>query len=190
MASLDDLYQAGCLGIVKASENYDSKINAKFSSYAYNYILGEMKEVVRKNKPLSISKEADSLNIKINKAKTLLAQQLMRNPTMLELSEFLDIDYLYLNKFINNNSFSSIDEPLGEDSLVLGEMIASKSTDIDLLLTLKEEILNLKEPDRTIMIKRYYEDMTQTEIADELGLNQTSVSRCENKVLKKLRQTV
>ena len=189
-ASLEDLYQAGCLGIIKASKNYDSNRSTKFSSYAYDYILGEMRLLIRQNKPFKISKEKSSLAYKIEKTRSLLTQKMMREPTTTELADFLEISEYQLAEILNSNKVDSLDNTYGDTNMMLHEIISAPYLEKDTLIMLKDMINSLEEPERTIMIERYYEDMTQSEVADNLGLNQTYVSRSENKVLKKFRQTI
>ena len=186
--NIEDLYQAGCIGIIKASKNYQNDKGTKFSSYAYSYILGEMKALVRETRPLKVSREMLSLNNKLMKSKALLAQKLMHEPTNKELSEFLEMPLSELEIILDNNvQISSIDDAYGDTNMLMHEIISSPNVDIDSLIMLKEAIETLEEPERTIMIERYYEDMTQCEVAEALGLKQTFVSRREQKVLKKLR---
>lgn len=190
-ANIEDLYQAGCIGIIKASKNYRSDKGAKFSSYAYTYILGEMKALVREDTPLKVSKEITSLRQKIERAKALLTQKLMYEPTNEELSVFLEIPASQIDEILNSHVYvSSIDDTYGDTNMLMHEIISSQSVDTDTLIMLKEAIETLEEPERSIMIERYYEDMTQCEVAESLGLKQTFVSRREQKVLKKLRQTL
>ncbi len=189
--SIEDLYQAGCIGIIKASKNYQNDKNTKFTTYAYSYILGEMKELVREEKPLKISKEILSLRNKIEKAKVLLTQKLMHEPTNEELSLFLEIPISRVDEILNSNIYvSSIDDGYGDTNMLMHEIISSPNIDADALIMLKESIETLEEPERSIMIERYYKDMTQSEVAEDLGLKQTFVSRREQKVLQKLRQRV
>lgn len=188
--NIEDLYQAGCIGIIKASKNYQNDKNTKFSSYAYSYILGEMKALVRENKPFKFSKEIISLKSKVEKAKTLLTQKLMYEPTNEELSVFLEMPQSQIDELLKNPQLNSMDDTYGDTNMLMHEIISMPDIDLDTLIMLKEVINNLEEPDRTIMIERYYEDMTQCEVAKNLGLKQTCVSRKEAKVLKKIRQNV
>ena len=190
-ASIEDLYQTGCMAVVKASQNYREDMGTKFSTFVYPYILGEMKSLVRENNPIKVSKEMLSLNNKVMEARTLLAQKLMRMPTNFELSSFLEMPEEEIELILNSNFFiSSLDATYGDTDLMMHEIISDKTVDIDTLIMLKEAIENLEEPERSIMIKRYYEDMTQSEVALDLGLKQTFVSRREKKVLTRLRQTI
>lgn len=189
--NIEDLYQAGCIGIIKASRNYQSDKNTKFSSYVYSYILGEMKSLVRETKPLKVSKEITSLRHKVEHTKTLLTQKLMHEPTNEELSLFLEIPLEQIEEILSSNTYvSSIDESYGDTNMLMHEIISSPNIDTDTLIMLKEAIETLEEPERSIMIGRYYEDMTQCEVAKNLGLKQTFVSRRENKVLEKIRQCI
>lgn len=184
----DDLYQAGCKGMLLAYQNYDPSKGAKFTSYAYSYILGEMKAVVRENKSLKVGKNINTLNNQIEKARSLLEQSLMREPSNYELSQYLEIPESLVDLALNSKvSVQSIDSAYGDTNMMLHEIISSPCVDTDTLLFLKTELDNLEEPERTIMIERYYEDMTQSEIAKGLGLSQVDVSRREKKVLTKLR---
>ena len=189
--NIEDLYQAGCIGAIKASKNYDENRGTKFSSFAYPYILGEMKDLVRKNNPVKISKEIFSLNKKVAEAKSSLMQAFLREPTIEELSVYLEMDEADIEEILNYNFFvSSIDSTYGDTNMLMEEVISDENVDIDTLIMIKTMISNLEEPERSIMIKRYYEDMTQTEVANSLGLKQTFVSRHEAKVLKHLRKTI
>lgn len=185
----EDLYQAGCKGMQDAYRTYDPNKGAKFTSHAYRYILGEMINVVNKDKCVKVSREVTRLNNQIEKAKSMLAQKLMREPTITELSNYLEVPEYYLIEAMNSNvTAQSIDSMVGDTNMMLHEVISSKEIDVDTLLYLKTELESLNEPERTIMIQRYYEDMTQTEVANSLGLSQVDVSRREKKVLTKIRQ--
>ncbi len=184
----EDLYQAGCKGMQDAYRTYDPNKGAKFTSHAYRYILGEMINVVNKDKCVKVSREVTRLNNQIEKAKSMLAQKLMREPTITELSNYLEVPEYYLIEAMNSNvTAQSIDSMVGDTNMMLHEVISSKEIDVDTLLYLKTELESLNEPERTIMIQRYYEDMTQTEVANGLGLSQVDVSRREKKVLTKIR---
>ena len=110
----DDLYQAGYMGLIMAYKNFDPSFNVKFSTYAYSYILGEMKKIINDNN-LKYSKELLSLKYKIDKVSILLTQKLMRIPTKKEIIEFLNItDYEYEEVMQMENTVS-LDSIVGED---------------------------------------------------------------------------
>jgi len=184
----EDLYQAGCIGIIKGYPNYDPTKNTKFSTYIYSYILGEMKKLVREDKLVKVSRDLTRLRGKILEANDILTQKLMRVPTTYELCDFLNIDEHLLTEALNSNIISeSFDKNVGDTNLLMHEVISSPNINYNDLLYLKMEIETLEEPERTIMINRYFEGMTQSEIAKNIGLNQVEISRKEKKVLSKIR---
>ena len=187
----EDLFQAGCIGLIKAYQNYKEEFGTKFSTYAYPYILGEIKKYVREDKGIKISRDISKLNLKIERANLILSQKLMRVPTYKELSEYLGIDEYYISEALcSNNVLQSLDQPIVSDSkdLTLYDTIPNIETmDLDTLLTLKNELSRLSKNEYQIITDHYLKDRTQSEIADSLGINQVQVSRCEKKILKKLR---
>lgn len=186
---IDDLFQAGCIGMMEAYKNFDDSRGVKFTTFAYPYILGRISEYVRENHTVRLSRDMMRAKRKVDQAKIYLSQEFMREPTDLELSKYLDIPLENLNVLINYKGDGiSLDEPYLDD-LSLYDTISSSDIDYDSLIFLKEEFESLQEPERTIMFQRYFEDMTQSEVASNLGLTQAHVSRSENKVLTKLRKT-
>ena len=171
--SIDDLYQAGCIGIIKGYNNYKENMNTKFSTYIYSYILGEMKKLVSEDKLFKVSRDIRRLRNKIFEASDKLSQILMRKPTNFEICEFLNISEACLVEALNSDiGISSIDSEYGDTSMLMHEIIGSHDINYDDLLYLKMSIEKLEEPERTIMIKRYYEDMTQKQISEITGINQ------------------
>ncbi len=185
----EDLFQAGCIGIIMAYKNYNPDMNVKFTTYAYPYILGEMKKLVREDKTVKVSRSIQLLNLKIEKANILLTQKLMRTPTILELSDFLEIPIHMIEEAINSSKpIYSIDEPLNDEGkeLTLQDTIG-KMDNIDDLLLLKEELSKLNPFEQELISKRYMDDLTQQQTAYELGISQVQVSRGEQKILTKLK---
>ena len=186
---MDDLFQAGCIGMMEAYKKFDASRGVKFTTFAYPYILGRISEYARENHAIKLSKDMMRARNKIDKAKLYLTQEFMREPTNEELSEYLNIPIENLNMLMNYKGEGiSLDENYLDD-LSLYDVIAAKEADYNTLVFLKQEIDSLGEPERTIMYERYFEDMTQSEIANNLGLSQVDVSRREKKVLVKLRKT-
>ena len=186
---MDDLFQAGCIGMMEAYKKFDASRRVKFTTFAYPYILGRISEYARENHAIKLSKDMMRARNKIDKAKLYLTQEFMREPTNEELSEYLNVPIENLNMLMNYKGEGvSLDETYLDD-LSLYDVIAAKEVDYNTLVFLKQEIDSLGEPERTIMYERYFEDMTQSEIANNLGLSQVDVSRREKKVLVKLRKT-
>lgn len=187
----EDLYQVGVIGVIKAYNNYKEDKSTKFSTYAYKYIYGEIYSYINNNKTLKLSKEINTLYNKINKAKDILSQKLMKEPNTYELSLFLEIEESIITNILNSTNISSIDEIINtsDNNLTLSDTISDKKDyyNIDYLL-LNEEIETLEYPEKEIMKLRYFEDKTQSEVAQILGINQVQVSRYEGKTLKKIRK--
>ena len=188
--SKDDLYQAGCLGLITAYKKYNPDMNCKFTTYAYPYILGEMRKLVREDKGLKISREITKLNLKIEKAYVLLSQKLMKEPSTEEIAHFLEIPEFYVSEAILSlNKIKSIDEPVSSEGreFTLQDVIG-KSENVDDLIMLKELLQNLNNEEKTIIENRYMKDYTQSETSKIVGMSQVQVSRKEQKVLQKLKQ--
>ncbi len=187
----EDLYQVGVIGLIKAYRNYNASYGVKFSTYAFSYILGEIKKYIRENKGIKISRDLFRLSSKIERAQDLLSQKLMRIPTVKELSIYLEIDEDRITEALNiHNYIQSLDIPINDDGkeLTLYDSIQQEE-DINLLdkIYLDEEVAKLPIEEQAIVHLRYKEDQTQMETATFLGLTQVQVSRREQKVLTKLR---
>lgn len=186
--SKEDLFQAGCIGMIKAYNNFDPSKGVKFTSYAYQYVYGEMRDLVYKDHNIKLNSDLVRLKSKVEKAKESLTQVLNHEPSSKELSDYLEIDEEIINQILNYRETFSIDEVV-KDDLSLHEIIPDKNEDLDILITLKWEIEKLKEPEKTILYKKFFEDLTQTQIANNLGLTQVDVSRREKKALTKIRKS-
>lgn len=186
----EDLFQVGVLGMIKAYQNFDESLNIKFTTYAYTYILGEIKKYIREDRGVKVSRQTSSLGYKIENVIELLAQKYKRQPTYSEVANYLEIPEFVVAEAVNSKKeIKSIDSPIAVDSkeLTLHETIPSETIDIDSLILLRDELLKLSESEKEILQRRYFEDMTQTEVAHALGMSQVQVSRSEKKVLTKLR---
>lgn len=186
----EDLFQAGCIGMILAYKNYDKTKNVKFTTYAYHYILGEMKKLIMEDKGIKISRNLQLLYLKIEKARCLLSQKLMRQPSLDEISDYLNIEKELVIEAINSQDIIySIDQPLNEEGrdITLQEVISTKRSDVDTLLMLKEELSKLSPFEKQLINNRYINDFTQQQTAENLGISQVNVSRSEQKVLAKLK---
>lgn len=186
----DDLFQVGAMGLVKAYKKYDPTMNVKLTTFAYPYILGEMKKLVREDKSMKISRDISKLSLMIEKANILLTQKWMREPTTLELATYLNIPEEYIIRSIQSTYMvRSTDEPVNTEGkeMTYADVIASPSIDIDRNLMLKEELSKLTPFERKLIEKRYFRDLTQSETAASLGESQVQVSRKEQKILTKMR---
>ena len=187
----EDLFQAGALGLIDAYNHFNPNLGVKFTTYAYPYIVGEMYKQVRKDRGVKVSRSISKLNLRLEKASILLSQQLMREPTIKELANFLEVSEYELYEAMNsNNSIRSIDEAITDDDkeLTLHDVIGSiENSNIDDLILLREEIENLNDFEKELILNRYMNDLTQSETSKILGMSQVQVSRKEQKILMKLR---
>lgn len=188
----DDLYQVGIMGLVQAYKNYKSSFNVKFSSYAYYYILGEVTKYIRENKSIRVSKDILKLKSLIDKTKSLMMQRLGREPTISEVSLYLEIDEEKVSDVLCSVcDVKSLDYVYDEDG---NEMYASlgvydNNMDLD-FINLRDVVDGLSDDEKELIISRYFDDMTQCEVSDKLGISQVQVSRKENKILEKLKNKI
>lgn len=188
----DDLYQAGMMGLLKAIKKYDKTRESSFVDYAYLYIKGEVLKVINNNYQVHISPEVYRLSKEINETKNSLIQRLGREPTTLELSFVLGESEEKIISVINavQQTYSLDNTYLDEDYNLYNKiMLIEKGYDVG-VLDLKDAIASLDESEKELITSRYYQDMTQKEIADSLGISQVQVSRKENKILEKLKTKV
>ena len=184
----EDLYQVGCIGFIKAYRNFKDDKGCKFSTYAFTYILGEMKKLVREDKGMKISNQISKLNLKIDKAYILLSQKLMRMPSIMEVANYLEIpEYLICEAINSNNGIKSIDEAITNDSDMCLQDVIGYSDDTFDKLYLENSISNLSDEEKSIIYNRYMNDLTQSETSKIMGISQVQVSRKEKKVLQKLK---
>ena len=189
----DDLYQVGVIGVIKAYYNYKDNKNVKFSTYAYTYILGEVVKYARENKGIKTNEEYRKLNKKIVEAKNVLAQKLMKEPSVLELSVFLDLPVSLIDDItLSTSKLDSLDRIINDDGkeLTLLDTVIDTTNNIprDEEIMLKEAVNKLKEPDRSIINLTYFKDYTQDMVASNLGMSQVQVSRNLAKSKKVLRK--
>lgn len=185
----DDLYQVGMIGLINAYHNFDSTQGTKFSTYAYYYVLGEVRKYVRESGLVKVSSDLVRLNQSIEKASEQMSQRLGREPTTTELSLFLEIDEDKIEEArVAALDVRSLDYSVDEELPEFYNSVASydKETSPE-VLDLKREISRLSVEEKNLIVARYYEDMTQSEASRELGISQVQVSRKEGKILEKLR---
>ena len=189
---IEDLYQVAVMGIIKASKKYNSQYGAKFTSYAYPFILGEVIKYINEYRNIKINKETAKLYSKILKASEVLSQKLMKVPSTYELALFLEIDERLIEEVINvNNSVESLDKIISQDGKELE--LYSKIGYCDKTIEnyeLISEIEKLTPLEQSIIKARYYDNMSQSEIGENLGMYQVEVSRKEKKILTKLKDNI
>lgn len=188
----DDLFQAGMLGLQTALQKYDSSKETDFADYAYLWIKGEVLKAVNNDYQVHIPSDIYKLSKDIKETREYLSQNLGREPTNSEIAYFLEIDEEKIISVMNAITVPySLDNNYLDDNYNLYNKIAliEKGYDVG-VLDLKEAIMGLEESERALITSRYYQDMTQKETAESLGLSQVQVSRKESKILEKLKSKV
>ena len=185
----DDLYQVGMLGLVDAYRHFDRSQDTKFSTYAYYYVLGEVKKYVRESNLVKVSGDLVKVNQAVDRAREAMSQSLGREPTITELSLFLEIDEEKIEEArVAALDIRSLDYTVDEDSSDFYNSIMSTENGMNLdILDLRVALDGLSSEEKALIIARYYEDLTQSETSRELGISQVQVSRKEGKILEKLK---
>ena len=188
----EELYSAGCLGLIKAINNFKPELNLQLSTYAVPVILGEIKCLFRDSGAVKVSRSLKELNLKINKATLEFQKSNNRSPTVIELAEILKVSSEKINDALNSAlhplSLTNDDEDNKSSQIDLPtEDIMEKVTE---KLALKEVIKKLNDNDKNIINLRYYKLKTQTETAKILDMTQVQISRREKKILTFLRHNL
>ena len=184
----DDLYQVGMLGLINAWNNFDRNHNIKFSTYAYYYVLGEVRKFVRESGLIKVSKDLIKLTSYVEKTKDSMRQRLGREPSITEVSLFLEVDEEKIRQAEEAMlDIKSLDYSY-EDSFEMYNSVKCFDAGMDVdILNLRSEICKLSDDEQKLIISRYYDDLTQTEASKKLGISQVQVCRKEGKILEKLR---
>ncbi|HZK18637.1 MAG TPA: RNA polymerase sporulation sigma factor SigF [Clostridia bacterium] len=191
---LEDIFQIGCIGLIKAIDKFDLTYNVKFSTYAVPMIVGEIRRFLRDDSPVKISRTIKETAYKIQQTKEWLTGKMGREPSVNEVADELGISREDIVSALEASQFpASIYDTLHQDEgdpIFLLDQLAGEDGDVGPWLdkiALKDVIAELSERDRKIIYWRFFEDKTQVEIAKRLGLSQVQVSRLEKQALKKLR---
>ena len=177
----DDLYQVGMLGLIDAYNHYKNDKNTKFSSFAYFYVLGKVKEYIRNSNMMKISKELVKINTRVEKARDCLTQRIGHVPTDDDLALFLEIDIESVRQAKEANNLMLSLENENEEQNIYNRIGYEEKLYREDILDLRKEIDSLNEYDRNIIVKRYKEGLTQSELSKELGINQVKVSKRRKK---------
>jgi len=191
----EDLFQIGCIGLLKSVDKFDLNYDVKFSTYAVPMIIGEIQRFLRDDGTLKVSRSLKEQANKVRKTKDELSKTLGRLPTIKEIADELQItpeDVVFAQEA--NKPPTSIHETVFEndgDPITLIDQIADDSEEkwFD-KLALSEAINALSDRERLIVYLRYYRDQTQSEVASRLGISQVQVSRLEKKILKSIKDQI
>lgn len=188
----EDLFQIGCIGLLKSVDKFDLSYNVKFSTYAVPMIIGEIQRFIRDDGTVKVSRSLKEMSNKIRRAKDELSKVFGRTPTISEISAHLELtpEEVIMAQEASRTP-SSIHETVYEndgDPITLLDQIADHSENKWFeKIALKEAIALLDEREKLIVYLRYYKDQTQTEVAERLGISQVQVSRLEKKILSQMK---
>lgn len=192
--NMDDLFQIGCIGLIKAIDNFDTTLNVKFSTYAVPMIIGEIRRYLRDNNSIRVSRSLRDIAYRAIYAKETYVKNNLKEPTITEIAQEIGIDketIVYAMDAIQNPV--SLFEPVyteGGDTLYVMDQISDKKNREENWvenLSLREAINRLNKRERHIIDLRFYEGKTQMEVAQEIGISQAQVSRLEKNALKAMR---
>ncbi len=187
-AEYDDLFQAGCVGLIKAADNFDESRGFSFSTYAVPVILGEIRRIFRDGGTVKVGRAMKEKSRAVLKRREEIAVKLGREPTVSELAESLGIDSAETAMLLNA-SMPAVSLTIGEDGENQLEIpVDSPEDEISDLLALRQVLESLDERDRRMIEMRYYGGMTQSKTAQQLGMTQVQVSRREKTVLEAIRK--
>ena len=194
--NLDDLFQVGCVGLIKAIDNFDLSHEVRFSTYAVPMITGEIKRYLRDNNPLRISRSIKDIAYKTLKLKEQLMDINGNYPTNAEIADILGVsEYDIISALESLKDPISMYEPIyndGGDTIYLFDQIAAKTDDyeLDTKISLDKALNSLKKRERYILDQRYIIGKTQMEIALELGISQAQISRIEKNAITHIKKKV
>ena len=193
--NMDDLFQVGCVGLIKSIDNFDLSLNVQFSTYAVPMIIGEIRRYLRDNNPIRVSRSIRDLAYKALQAKEKLTKEFGKEPTVEQIAKEVGVD-----KEEIVFSFEAIQDPLslqepvyndGGDSIYIMDQVSdSKATDEHWTdsLTIEQAMKKLNEREKMIIQKRFFDGRTQMEVADEIGISQAQVSRLEKDAIVRIKK--
>lgn len=193
--NLDDLFQVGCIGLIKAIDNFDLNYEVKFSTYSVPMITGEIKRYLRDNNSVRIARSIKDVAYKALTVKEQLTTKLSKEPTNEMIAKELGItEYEVSNALESLKDTVSMYEPIyndGGDTIYLADQIEDKKDQhysIDMKISLKTALDKLKSKERNIILERFIIGKTQMELAEELGISQAQISRLEKSGLENIKK--
>jgi len=194
----DDLFQIGCIGLIKAINKFDSSFEVKLSTYAVPMIVGEIKRFIRDDGIIKVSRSLKEISNKARVIKEIMSKELGREPSVNEIASRMHIDAEDLIMAMEAGmSPESLYSPIGESDsnpIQLIDRINDESSinEMDLIdkIALRQILETLKPRERQIIILRYFKEKTQIQIANMLGISQVQVSRIEKKILEEIREKI
>ena len=193
--SADDLFQVGCVGLIKAIDNFDITQNVQFSTYAVPMIVGEVKRYLRDNNSIRVSRSVRDLAYKTIQLKDKFNKEKGREPTIEEIAKELKVEKEEIAASLDAIQVPiSLQDPIYNDGseklFVMDQVKDNKNNDENWAetMTINEGLKKLNEKEKSIIIKRYFDGKTQMEIAEEIGISQAQVSRLEKNALEHMKR--
>ncbi|MCL2384087.1 MAG: RNA polymerase sporulation sigma factor SigG [Oscillospiraceae bacterium] len=193
--NIDDLFQVGCVGLIKAIDNFDTTLNVQFSTYAVPMIIGEIRRYLRDNNPIRVSRSVRDLAYKALQAKEKLTRQNAKEPTIEEIAKEIEMpkeDIVMSLEAIQDPM--SLQEPVyseGSESIYIMDQVRDpKNTDEKWAenITISEAMKKLSSREKSIISKRFFDGRTQMEVAEEIGISQAQVSRLEKSAISRIKK--
>ncbi|MBA5850548.1 RNA polymerase sporulation sigma factor SigG [Clostridium sp. cel8] len=193
----DDLFQVGCVGLIKAIDNFDLKQNVKFSTYAVPMIIGEIRRYLRDNNSIRVSRSLRDIAYKALQARDRLVRKNNKEPTISQISKELDMpreEVVFALDAIQDpvSLFEPIYRDGGDAIYVMDQISDRKNVDENWLqdISIKEAMKQLNDREKLILNLRFFDGRTQMEVANEIGISQAQVSRLEKTALKHMRKYI
>ncbi|SDJ66373.1 RNA polymerase sporulation sigma factor SigF [Sediminibacillus albus] len=190
----DDLFQIGCIGLLKSIDKFDLSYDVRFSTYAVPMIIGEIQRFIRDDGSVKVSRSLKETGNKIRKAKDDLTKSLGRAPTITEIAVEMELSP---EEIVHAQEASKLPHSIHEtvyendgDPITLLDQIADQDTKWFDKIALTDAIRNLEKRERLIVYLRYYKDQTQSEVAERLGISQVQVSRLEKRILQYIKDQI
>lgn len=191
----DDLFQVGCIGLMKAIDNFNTDLDVKFSTYGVPMIIGEIRRYLRDNSTMRVSRAMRDTAYKVLQAKEAYIAQHQKEPTVEEIANILDIKreevVFALDAILEPVSlYEPVYSDSGDTICVMDQVRDSKNTDEMWLerIALKEAVAHLSEREKKILSMRFFQGKTQMEVSAEIGISQAQVSRLEKNALRQIRK--
>jgi RNA polymerase sporulation-specific sigma factor len=194
---VDDLFQVGCIGLMKAIDNFDLSQNVKFSTYAVPMIIGEIRRYLRDNNPIRVSRSLRDIAYKALQVRDTLTNRHSREPTIFEISEVLGVpkeDVVFALDAIQDpvSLFEPVYQDGGDPIFVMDQLSDDRSKDQQWMdeIALKEAMDRLNDREKMILSMRFFEGKTQMEVAEEIGISQAQVSRLEKAAIHQMNRFI
>jgi RNA polymerase sporulation-specific sigma factor len=191
--NLDDLFQVGCIGLIKSIDNFDVAQNVKFSTYAVPMIIGEIRRYLRDNNPIRVSRSIKDTAYKAMQVKERLIAEKQTEPTVEEIAKELQIPaaevVIALESIVSPMSLYDPVYSDGGDTIYVLDQVGDNNDDNNWLaeISFREQIKNLSEREKNILTLRFMQGKTQMEVSEEIGISQAQVSRLEKSALERIK---